>query len=131
MPPIKIKTKPVLFILRRRENYKDYMRDINAIGSVDFMDEDVSERSEDDSEEFYAPESTKVPSLEPETSNSSLIVETPSKEELVVKHFHKDVDFTNKRNKSIEKALQIEHYEEQKSTKENQQGGTIKRISEN
>lgn len=60
IPPIKIKTKPALYILRRRADYKDFMKDVKI------LDKQVHES---DSEEF-----------------SESIRETTSAEEEISKH---------------------------------------------
>lgn len=49
IPPVSIKTKPVLFILRRRENYGDFIRNITAAVSY-INEEENSEEMNDVSE---------------------------------------------------------------------------------
>lgn len=53
IPPIKIKTKPVLFILKRRDNYRDFIPDSSELRNIQFdLDEidNFSENAEKDTE---------------------------------------------------------------------------------
>lgn len=92
LPPVKIKTRPVLFILRRRENYKEFMN-MGAYGNGGF-EEDISEISNENSEEklkieddYTKEEQTLKVGNESDEQNDFLEVEyrsrenVPSKEE--------------------------------------------------
>lgn len=54
VPPVSIKTKPVLFILRRRENYMDFLQNITAAAA--YFKESEETEEEPDTSETTAPQ---------------------------------------------------------------------------
>lgn len=139
IPPIKIKTKPVLFILKRRESYQDFMDNIKAL---DFNVENFESMSEmdDDLVEFYNQENTitVLSTTElPDVVNKTVYAAKTTTEEVATNQYKKDVDsvkihpkssIVKGSDKSSEKLRQIEHITKQKvDVSEKNQGGTIKK----
>lgn len=85
LPPVSIKTKPVLYILRRRENYKEFLKNITA--TVPYIIE--SEESEEDlsaTEERI--ETIKIAALKEEPKTTKKETSTP---EIEVLHSEQEI----------------------------------------
>lgn len=120
IPPIKIKTKPVLFILRRRENYKDFLDSVQDAFALQSFAQEESEEEYDDEE--------RSPSTLPKSQPSQAKKVMYNTQSVVLKDIeeHEDVSEKSIENdnvivkpylpkiksrealKSSEKALQIE-----------------------
>lgn len=127
IPPVSIKTKPVLFILKRRENYKDFLENVTAAGPYMYKAELSEEASDILKLEAVEMEQTETIELEIETER--VIIE---KELLTKNHTKEVVDFPKESKsqeiyKRAEKNVTDEDTEPSESTTKKQQKGSIKK----
>ncbi|CAG9839928.1 unnamed protein product [Diabrotica balteata] len=135
IPPIKINTKPVLFLLRRRRNYKDILRvDDNSLDQDDRDDTELSdgldEGDEENNQSDNVSEETQVPEdIESEHDNQN--DDDNGSKELTKSEENKEESANNLEADKIESDEEVNSLVQTATEKANQSEDGILKYQEN